>query len=361
VNSVDGPAIGVRSRGQAIEETPMNRALLSRSCALALLAAACAHAGAYHLAHEVKIAGDMGWDYLTFDAPGHRLFVSHGTRVEIVDTQGLTPVGAIADTPGVHGIAIANDLGRGYVSAGASSMVVVFDLKTLARIGEIKTGANPDAILYEPDTQRVFSFNGRGRDVTVVDAVKNEVIATISLDAKPEFAVSDGAGHVFVNLEDRNSIAQIDVKSLAVTSTWALQGCEEPSGLAIDRKHHRLFSVCGNAVMNIVDSLDGKAVAQVPIGKGVDGAAFDDSAQLAFASAGEGTLTVVKEQSPEKFKVVASVPTKTGARTMTVDQATHRVFLSTAQRGAVPAATEAQPRPRAPVIEGTFEVLVIEP
>ena len=339
----------------------MNRTPFSRGCALVLLAAASAHAGTYHLAHEVKIAGDTGWDDLTFDAPAHRLYVSHGTRVEVLDTQSLTLVGTIADTPGVHAIAIANDLGRGYVSAGASSVIVVFDLKTLAHIGEIKTGANPDAILYEPDTKRVFSFNGRGRDVTVVDATRNEIVATIPLDAKPEFAVSDGAGHVFVNLEDRNSIAQIDVKTLAVASTWPLSGCEEPSGLAIDRKHHRLFSVCSNQVMQIVDSLDGHAVALVPIGRGVDGAGFDDSAQLAFASAGEGLLTVVKEQSPEKFKVVANIHTKPGARTMTVDQATHRVFLSTALRGPAPAATEAQPRPRGPVIEGTFEVLVIEP
>ena len=339
----------------------MNRTPFSRGCALALLVAASAHAGSYHLAHEVKIAGDSGWDDLTFDAPAHRLYVSHGTRVEVLDTQSLTLVGTIADTPGVHAIAIANDLGRGYVSAGASSAIVVFDLKTLAHIGEIKTGANPDAILYEPGTRRVFSFNGRGRDVTVVDAVRNEIVATIPLDAKPEFAVYDGAGHVFVNLEDRNSVAQIDAKTLSVLAQWPLAGCEEPTGLAIDRKHHRLFSVCGNQVMDIVDSHDGHAVAQVPIGQGVDGAGFDESAQLAFASAGEGQLTVVKEQSPEKFKVVANVQTKPGARTMTLDKTAHRVFLPTAQRGPAPAATEAQPRPRGPVIEGTFDVLVIEP
>ncbi|MEO8017115.1 MAG: YncE family protein [Pseudomonadota bacterium] len=329
--------------------------------ALAFFSAASADAGPYHLAHEVKMAGDTGWDYLTFDAQGHRLFVSHGTRVEVLDTNSLLPVGAIADTPGVHGIALAQDLGRGYVSAGASSMLVVFDLATLTRIGEIKTGANPDAILYEPDSQRVFSFNGRGRDVTVVDARKNEVIGTVQLDAKPEFAVSDGAGRIFVNLEDRNSIAQIDVKTLAIVSTWALSGCEEPTGLAIDRKHHRLFSVCSNKVMDIVDSRDGHAVAQMPIGAGVDGAGFDDSAQLAFASGGDGTLTIVKEKNANKFAVLATVVTKPGARTMTLDEATHRVFLSTAKRGPVPAPTEAQPRPRAPVIADTFEVLVIEP
>jgi DNA-binding beta-propeller fold protein YncE len=339
----------------------MHRTIYWCATALALLTGSLANAKAYHLTHEVKIAGDTGWDYLTFDAPGNRIFVSHGTRVEIVDAKTLTPVGAIADTPGVHGIAIAQDLGHGYVSAGAASILVVFDLATLARVGEIKTGANPDAVLYEPGTQRVFSFNGRGRDVTVVDAVKNEVIGTIPLDAKPEFAVSDGAGHVFVNLEDRNSVAQIDAKTLTVTATWPLAGCEEPSGLAIDRKHHRLFSVCGNKVMQVVDSVSGRAVGQLPIGDGVDGAGFDDSAQLAFASAGDGTLTIVKEQGPDKFAVQQTVKTKSGARTMTVDERSHRVFMSTAQRGPVPAATAAQPRPRGPVIPDTFEVLVIEP
>jgi DNA-binding beta-propeller fold protein YncE len=342
----------------AHEEATMHRS--HYVCALALFAVATAHAGAYRVAHEVKIAGDTGWDDLTVDSKNHRLYVSHGTRVEVIDTRSLTLVGVVADTPGVHAIAIASDLGRGYVSAGASSSIVIFDLKTLARLGEITTGANPDAIQYEPGTQRVFSFNGRGRDVTVVDAVKNEVMATIPLDAKPEFAANDNAGHIFVNLEDRNSIAQIDVKTLAVISTWPLPGCEEPSGLAIDRKHHRLFSVCGNEVMSIVDSLDGHAVAQVPIGKGVDGAGFDEKAQLAFASAGEGKLTIVKEQGPDKFEVLTNLPTKTGARTMTLDAATHRVFSPTAQRGPAPAATAAQPRPRGPVIEGTFEILVIE-
>jgi DNA-binding beta-propeller fold protein YncE len=339
----------------------MQRITCSRALALTVLCAASANAGAYHLAHEVRIPGDAGWDYLTFDAAGNRLFVSHGTRVEVVDARTLLPSGTIADTPGVHGIAIAQDLGRGYVSAGAASVLVIFDLGTLARIGEIKTGANPDSVLYEPLTQRVFSFNGRGRDVTVVDANKNEVIGTIPLDAKPEFAVSDGAGHIFVNLEDRNSIAQIDARTLALMTTWPLAGCDEPSGLAIDRKHHRLFSVCSNKVMSVVDSVSGRVVAQLPIGDGVDGAGFDDSAQLAFASGGDGTLTVVKEQGPEKFKVLATVPTKSGARTMTLDPRTHRVFLSTAQRGPVPAPTEAQPRPRAPVIPDTFELLVVDP
>jgi hypothetical protein len=344
----------------APQETGMHRSI-ARAFALISFATVTAQAGTYHLAREVKIAGDTGWDYLTFDARDDRLFVSHGTHVEVLDARSPKPIGVIADTPGVHGIAIAHDLGRGYVSAGAASLIVVFDLKSWARLGEIKTGENPDAILYEPTTQRVFSFNGRGRDATVVDAHTNEVIGTIALDAKPEFAVDDGAGHVYVNLEDRNSLARIDARTLAVIATWPLAGCEQPSGLALDRKHHRLFSVCDNKVMNIVDSESGRAVAQLPIGAGVDGAGFDASAQLAFASAGDGTLTIVKERGPEDFVVSQTVNTKPGARTMALDERTHRVFLATAQRGPVPPATVAQPRPRAPVIPDTFEVLVVEP
>jgi DNA-binding beta-propeller fold protein YncE len=224
----------------------------------------------------------------------------------------------------VHGVAIADSLAHGYVSAGATSSIVVFDLTSLARLAQIKsTGDNPDAILYEPTTHRVFAFNGRGRNVTVVDTAKNTVAGTIALDAKPEFAVHDDAGRVFVNLEDRNSLAAIDARTLALTATWPLSGCEKPTGLAIDRKHHRLFAACSNKVMVIVDSTTGHGVAQVPIGAGVDGAGFDAAKQLAFA--------------------------------------THRIFLSTAQRNPVAPATPGQPHPRAAVVPGTFEVLVVEP
>lgn len=319
-------------------------------------------ANAYHLGREAKLPGAEGWDYLALDGRSARLFVSHGTHVEVLDAGTLALAGTIADTAGVHGIAIADALGRGYVSAGASSSIVVFDLKSLARVGEIKTtGENPDAILYEPQTARVFTFNGRGRNVTAVDARKNEVVGTIALDAKPEFAVADGAGHLFVNLEDRNSIAEIDPKTLAVLATWPLQGCEEPTGLAIDRAHRRLFAACSNKVMVVVDSTDGHAVAQLPIGAGVDGAGFDAGKQLAFASGGDGTLTVVREETPDKFVVVETVATKLGARTMTVDERTHRVFLSTAQRNPAPPATTEQPHPRPTVVPGTFEVLTVEP
>jgi len=310
----------------------------------------------------VKIPGDGGWDYLTFDGAARRIFVSHGTRVEVLDARKLEVTGAIDDTPGVHGIALAQDLGRGFVSAGARGSVVVFDLRTLARIAEVKaTGENPDAILYEPATHRVFTFNGRGRNVTVIDATSNRVLATIDVDAKPEFAVTDGAGHVFVNLEDRNSLAEIDAVGMKLLHAWPMEGCEEPSGLAFDVKHRRLFSVCGNRVMMVVDAADGHVVARLPIGDGVDGAGFDPGRQMAFASCGDGTLTVVREEGPDKFEVMENVTTRRGARTMTLDPATHHVYLSTAQRGPAPPPTAAEPRPRAPVIPGTFAVLVVEP
>ena len=322
------------------------RALASHILVAVLLAGVTAPAVAYHLAREIKLPGTEGWDYLTFDATRARLFVAHGTHVDVLDTAKLAPVGALADTPGVHGVAIADPLGHGYVSAGAAASIVVFDLQSLARLAEIKTtGDNPDAILFEPTTQRVFTFNGRGRNVTAVDAAKNEVIGTIEVDAKPEFAVHDGAGRVFVNLEDRNSLAAIDARTLTVTAKWPLAGCEEPTGLAIDRIHHRLFAACSNKVMSIVDSTTGHGIAQLPIGARVDGAAFDAQKQLAFASGGDGTLTVIREETPDKFSVVETVATKPGARTLTLDEQTHRIFLATGQRN----------------VAGTFEVLVVEP
>lgn len=330
-------------------------------CALVLsIAAFTTPAWAYHLASEIPVPGDGGWDYLSTD--GQRLFVSHGEQVEVLDLKTLRLAGTISGTPGVHGVALASDLGRGYVSAGASGSIVVFDLKTLARITEIKTaGKNPDAILYEPATHRILAFNGRSQNVTAIDARTNQVIGTLELGAKPEFAVVDAAGHVFVNLEDKNSIAKLDPNALTVQAVWSLKGCEEPSGLAIDRAHARLFAVCSNRIMTIVDASSGRLVAQVPIGDSVDGAGFDAGRQVAFASGGDGTLTVVKEETPEKFSVAETPATKRGARTMVVDETTHRVFLSTAQRGPAPAPTATQPHPRPAVMPGTFEVLVVEP
>jgi DNA-binding beta-propeller fold protein YncE len=327
-------------------------------------AAAVAAGGApnYHLVKEISLPGDDGWDYMAYNLASAQLFVTHGTRVHEVDGKTLTAKGAITDTQGVHGVAFAPELGRGYISDGRADSVVVFDLKTLARVTNIKTtGSNPDAILYEPVSKRLFTFNGRGKNATAIDTAKNEVIGTLALDAKPEFAVADGAGHVFVNLEDKNSIAAIDPEKLMVVSTWPLAGCDSPSGLAIDALHHRLFSVCENKVMVVVDTATGKLIAHVPIGARVDAAAYDPKTQLAFASCGDGTLTVVSEKSPDDFAVVQTVTTRPGARTMTLDPVSHRVFLPTAKFGATPAATENQPRPRPTIEPGSFTVLVLEP
>jgi DNA-binding beta-propeller fold protein YncE len=313
----------------------------------------------YRLAPPVALPGDEGWDYLAFEPGGHRLFVSHGTHVLVVDADKLTPVGEIADTPGVHGIALAPELGRGYISAGRTSAIVVFDLKTLARLKEIKTtGDGPDAIVYDRATKRAFTFNGRGRNVTAVDAGTDTVLGTIALDARPEFAVSDGAGHVYVDLEDKNSIAAIDARELKVTSVWPIEGCEEPSGLAIDPAARHLFPVCGNKVMAVVDATSGRVLGRAPIGGGVDAAAFDPGTGLAFASCGEGVLSVVKVSQAGVPAVVQSLPTERGARTMTLDERTHRVFLVTASFGPAPAATAERPHPRPPIVPGSFRLLV---
>src|ERR1700731_3656224 len=285
----------------------------------------------YRIAHEVPLPGDEGWDYLAFEPAGHCLFIPHGTRVQVIDTDKLAVAGGIVDTPAGNGIALAPDLGRGYISAGRSGVIVVFDLKTLARLKEIKTtGENPDAILYDPASHRVFTFNGRGRNATAVDAKTDEVIGTIALDAKPEFAVSDGKGRIYVNLEDKNSLAVLDPEKLAVTSVWPISGCEEPSGLAIDAAGQHLFPVCANKVMAVVDATSGHVLGTAAIGAGVDAAAFDPASRLAFASCGEGTLTVVRQGASGALQVAQSVPTRPGARTMALDVRSHRIYLVTA-------------------------------
>jgi hypothetical protein len=335
--------------------------LLWLACLAPLGAVHAAGTPRYHITHQVSLPGDEGWDYLLFEQGGHRLFVSHGTRVLVLDTDKLAVVGEIPDTPGVHGIALAPDLNRGYVSAGRSGNVVVFDLKTLARLKEIKvTGDNPDAILYDPATHRVFTFNGRGRNATAIDATTDAVVGTVALDAKPEFAATDGKGRVYVNLEDRNSLAVLDPQRVAVLSTWPIAGCEEPSGLALDAAHGRLIPVCGNKVMAVVDAASGKLLGTAPIGEGVDAAAFDPGTGLAFASCGEGVLTVVRIGSSGRPEVVQSVVTQRGARTMALDPEKHRVFLVTADFSPPPAATAAQPHPRPSIVPGSVRVLVLE-
>lgn len=313
---------------------------------------------ALNVLRHIPIGGIDGWDYVTVDSDAHRLYVSHATKVEVVDTQTGKVVGQIPNTEGVHGIAIARALHRGFVSDGRTSLVTVFDLDSLKTLAEIKTtGDRPDAILFDPATSRVFTFNAAGKNSTVIDAATNAIAGTIPLGGKPEFAVSDGKGHVYVNVEDTSELAEIDARKLVVTRRWSLKPCEEPSGLAIDRAHDTLISVCENETMALSDIRTGKVTATAPIGKGVDGVAFDPSSRLAFSSNGaDGTITVV---STKDAKVVETLPTARGARTIAIDEKTHHLFLPTAKFGPAPPATAERPRPRPAILADTFEVIEV--
>ena len=329
------------------------------SLSLAAVAVAAAGPG-YHVIKTYKLGGEGGWDYLTVDASARRFYISRGTHVIVLDADSGKNVGDIPDTPGVHGIALAPELGKGFVSNGREGTVTVFDIKTLAPVGsKIKVGENPDAILYEPATKRVFTFNGRSQDSTAIDAASGKVLGTIKLDGKPEFAASDAKGEVFVNIEDKSELTVIDPNKLEVKVKWPLAPCTEPSGLALDRKNRRLFVGCDNKMMAVVDADSGKVLATPAIGEGVDATAYDDETGLAFASCGEGVLTVVREDSPQKFSVVENVKTEPGARTMALDTKTHNLFTVTAKFGPPPAATADNPHPRRTILPDTFEVLVL--
>jgi len=314
----------------------------------------------YHVVKQFKLGGEGGWDALTFDPKAHRLYISRSTHVMVVDADTGAVVGDIPDTQGVHDIALVEDLNKGYTSNGRASTVTVFDLKTLRVLKQIPVGKNPDAIIYDPASKRVFSFNGASNDATAIDAQTDTVAGTIPLDGKPEFAETDGSGHVFVNLEDKSAVAELDSRKLNVLARWPLAPGEEPSGIALDRRHKRLFAACSNKLMVVINTDDGKVVTTVPIGSGVDGAGFDPETGLAFSpNGGDATLTVIHEDSPGKFSVVENVPTQRGARTMTLDPKTHRVFLITAEFGPPPAPTPERPRPRPSIVPGSFTLLVV--
>jgi len=313
----------------------------------------------YHLINTYNLGGEGGWDYLNLDSSARRLYISRATHVIVMDADSGKVVGDIPDTPGVHGIALAPELGRGFISNGREGTVTIFDIQSVKLITKIKAGENPDAILYDPASKRVFAFNGRSHDATAIDAASGNVAGTIKLEGKPEFAVSDAKGEIFVNIEDKSQIDAIDPNKLEVKSTWPVAPCEEPSGLAIDRKHRRLFAGCDNKMMAVVDADSGKVIATPAIGDGVDANAFDPETGLAFASCGEGLLTVVHEDSPDKFTVLGNVPTQLGARTMALDEKTHNVYVVTAKFGPPPAPTADNPHPRHSILPDTFVVLVL--
>jgi DNA-binding beta-propeller fold protein YncE len=285
----------------------------------------------YQVIKTIPIAGEGGWDYVAVDSAARRIYVSHATKVVVLDADSFATVGEIADTQGVHGIATAPVLGRGFTSNGRANTATIFDLKTLQVLGTVDTGKNPDAILYDPASKQVFTFNGASKDATVFNAADGKVLATISLGGKPEFAVADGKGKVFVNNEDTSELLEIDAQAMSVNRRWALKPCESPSGLAIDPDHRRLFAGCENKMVAVVDADTGKVIATPPIGQGVDATAYDPGTGFVLSSNGEGTLTVIKQEGPDKYTVLENVPTKKSARTMGLDIQTHNVVLPSAE------------------------------
>ncbi len=323
---------------------------------LALLALSVAFAqSGYHQIKKISIGGEGGWDYLLADGHG-RVFVSHAAEVAVVDTQKGELAGKITGLKGVHGIALAPEFNRGFISNGQGNNITVFDLKTLAKIGEeIPAGTNPDAIIYDPVSKRVFAFNGRSANATAIDAKTGKVDGTIALAGKPEFAAADGKGHVFVNLEDKSSVVDVNSKTLSVANTWPLAPCDGPSGMAMDTKTRRIFSGC-EKMMSVLNADTGKVVTTLPICTGVDATAFDPGTGYIFNSCGDGTLTVIHEDSADKYSKVEDVKTQRGARTMALDPATHNVYLSIAEYGA-PQAPAGGGRARPTIVPGSFGLL----
>ncbi|HKE91763.1 MAG TPA: hypothetical protein VKB45_15620 [Gemmatimonadales bacterium] len=314
----------------------------------------------YHVTHTYTLGGAGGWDYLSLDTVGHRLFVARQDRVMVLDPASGKLLAEIPGLNRAHGVAFDYAGGKGFATSGGDSSVVIFDLKTLRVTGRTMVAPDADAVLFDAATKRIFTFNGDSRSASVIDAASGKNIGTIDLGGGPEFAVSAGDGKLYVNLEDSSAVVEIDAAAMKVLRRWPLAPCESPSGLAIDREHHRLFSGCHNQVMAISDAQAGKVVATVPIGQGVDANRFDPGTQLAFASTGDGNITVVHEDGPDTYTVVGNVATKRGARTMEVDLKSHVVYTVSADFGQPPAPTADQPRPRPPILPGSFALLELE-
>ena len=317
--------------------------------------------GGYHLLKKMVIGGEGGWDYLALDAASRLLYVSHGNAFEIVNVDTGAKLDSIPNLKGVHGVAFAPDRGRGYISNGRGNSVTVFDLKTRAVIEEVSVspGQNPDSIMYDAVSGRVFTFNGRTANATAIDAATDRIVGTVDIGGKPEFAVTDGKGLVFVNNEDKSEIVSFDAKTLEIKKRWSIAPGEGPSGLAVDLKNKRLFSVC-DKVLVVSDFEAGKVVATVEIGSGPDAVRYDPGMGLVFASCGgSGTLCVVRQESADKYSLLETVPTARGGRTMELDLKTHNVFVVVAEYGPAPAPTKEQPKPRPSVVPNSFQVLVL--
>ncbi len=315
--------------------------------------------GPYHFLKEIPVGGEGGWDYSSVDEAGRRLYVSHGTRIIVIDLDKETVAGEIADTPGVHGLAPASELGRGVTSNGRENRASIVNLKTLQTLSKVDTGENPDGMLFEAGQQEAYLFNGRGRSATVINMKSGKVVATIPLPGKPEFAAADPkAGRVYNNIEDKNELVAIDTRTHQVVNTWPIAPGEEASGMAIDLAHHRLFIGCHNKLMEMIDSTNGKVVTTVPIGEGVDANAFDPGTQYAFSSCGDGTVTIAHEDTPERLTVVQTLKTERGARTMTLDPRTHKIYLASARFEPTPEPAPGERRQRPKMVPGSFKVLV---
>ncbi|QNE42214.1 YncE family protein (plasmid) [Hymenobacter sp. NBH84] len=314
----------------------------------------------YRVLSTIPIRGDGGWDFLTTDPAGERLYVAHGTQTEVIDLKTKRLLGTIPNTPGVHGVAVVPSANRGYVSCGRNNTCIVFDLKTLRNLGTISTGPKPDAMLYDAYSKRVFAFSNDGGQSTVINATTGKVVGTAELGGDAEVPATDGKGHLFVNLEDKSEVVEVDTRSLAVLHRYSLASGNAPTGLAFDAHANRLFSGCANEQLVVTDSKTGKQMAVLPIGKGVDGVAFDPtSGNVLSFNGGDGTITVIHQDSPTAYRVVATVPTAPGARTVAENPKTHHFYTCTADLGPAPAATVDNPKPRPSIVPGTFRVLEI--
>jgi len=336
----------------------MKKTIFTFLCAALIMSSAGLKAQSnYKVGNKIHVEGEGSWDYLNVDEVNGRIFVSHATVAQAIDIKTGKLAGTIPDTKGIHGIAIANDLNKGFTSNGRDSSVTVFNLKTLEVITKVQvTGQNPDAILYDPFSQKVFTCNGRTSNSTVIDAKTNKVVATIPLDGRPEFSTTDGKGKIYINIEDKSLINVINTSTLKVEQHWPIAPGDGPSGLALDNETHRLFSVCSNKLMVVIDAGTGKIITTLPIGDRCDGVAFDPGKKRAYASNGEGSITVVQEENANGFKVLETVTTQPGAKTIAVDKTTHHLYLTTAEYETAPTATNRRPA----VKPNSFLILDIE-